>query len=67
MQQDARIARITLPTASFSLTKQQIAWIALEAKRRKVKKSVFVRSILDRAMNEPQPLTVDLVVESEAA
>lgn len=46
---DERITRVTLPTASFSLTPSLIAWIAEEAKRRSVKKSVLVREILSAA------------------
>lgn len=46
------VSRITFPTASFSLTTFLIAWIAEEADRRGVSKSVLVREILTNAMNE---------------
>jgi predicted DNA-binding protein len=49
---DGRITRITLPTASFTLTQQQIEWIESEAKRLGVKKSVLVRQIIEAAMQE---------------
>ena len=51
---DGRITRITFPTASFSLTHEQIKWIEAEAKRLGVKKSVLVRQILDAAMEEKE-------------
>lgn len=44
-----KVSRVTLPTASFTLTASLIAWIDAEAKRRGVKKSVLVREILERA------------------
>jgi predicted DNA-binding protein len=49
---DGRITRITFPTASFSLTREQIEWIESEAKRLGVKKSVLVRQIIEAAMQE---------------
>lgn len=50
METDGRVSRITFPTASFSLRQQQIEWIAEEASRRGVKKSVLVRDVIDDAM-----------------
>lgn len=47
-----KVLRETLPTASFSLTVSLISWIADEAKRRGVSKSVVVREILDSARAE---------------
>ena len=47
-----KVNRATLPTASFSLTVPQIRWIEEESQRRGVKKSVFVREILDAARSE---------------
>jgi hypothetical protein len=44
-----KVTRVTLPTASFSLTVPQIKWIEEESQRRGVKKSVLVREILEAA------------------
>lgn len=49
MNQSERVTRVTLPTASFSLTVSLIAWIAKEAERRGVPKSVLVREVLEAA------------------
>lgn len=49
---DGRVARVTFPTASFTLTSYLIAWIAAEADRRGISKSVLVREILNAAMEE---------------
>jgi hypothetical protein len=51
---DGRVARVTFPTASFTLTSYLIAWIAAEADRRGVSKSVLVREILTAAMEEQE-------------
>lgn len=51
---DGRISRVTLPTASFSLTTYLIAWIEEEARRRGVKKSVLVREILTAEMEKQE-------------
>lgn len=48
---EGKITRVTLPTASFSLSQEQIDWIEAEAKRLGIKKSVLVRQILDDAMS----------------
>lgn len=47
-----RVHRISLPTASFSLTKTQIAWIKEESERRGVAKSVVVREALDASREQ---------------
>lgn len=49
---DGKITRVTLPTASFSLTVEQIVWIEREAQTRGVKKSALVRQIIAAAMHE---------------
>lgn len=49
-----KITRVTLPTASFSLTVPQIRWIEQEAARRGIKKSVLVREILEAARKEQE-------------
>ena len=53
-QVDGRVSRVTLPTASFSLTTYLIAWIEEEARRRGVKKSVLVREILTAEMEKQE-------------
>lgn len=52
MSEQQRVARITRPTASFSLDLQHVRWIAAEAKRRKTTKSVIVRELFDHAMTQ---------------
>lgn len=54
MEQSERVTRETLPTASFSLTVSLIAWIAAEAERRGVAKSVVVREVLEAAREEQE-------------
>lgn len=52
MEKSERVTRETLPTASFSLTVSQIEWIAAEAERRGVAKSVVVRELVESAREE---------------
>lgn len=53
MAPQTRVARITRPTASFSLDLTQVRWLAAEAKRRRVSKSVIVRELIEAAMAQP--------------
>jgi hypothetical protein len=49
MNMDGKVIRRTWPTASFSLTVEQIAWIEAEAKRRGISKSVLIRTLIAEA------------------
>ena len=50
-----RVVRVTLPTASFSLERSQIAWIEEQAaKLGKDKRSEFMRRLISKAMKESE-------------
>jgi len=46
---DGKVIRRTWPTASFSFTVEQLAWIEAEAKRRNVSKSEVMRTLVNDA------------------
>lgn len=60
---DERVVRRTLPTASFTLPKSQIEWIAARANQRRSGKSEVIRDLIAAAMSTE---TTD-TTESEVA
>lgn len=51
---DKRIARITYPTAAYTLEQRQIVWVEAETKRRGFRsKSEFMRELIERAIERP--------------
>jgi len=51
---DGKVIRRTWPTASFSFTVEQLAWIEAEAKRRNVSKSEVMRTLVNDAKDKQE-------------
>lgn len=50
---DKRIARITYPTAAYTLEQRQIVWVRTESKRHGLSASEFMRQLIERAIEHP--------------
>jgi hypothetical protein len=56
---DERVVRRTYPTASFTLPKSQIEWIASQASQRRSGKSEIVRDLIAAAMSADADTTTE--------
>lgn len=51
---DKRIARITYPTAAYSLEQRHIIWVRTEAQKDGKSASAYLRSLLDKCIADAE-------------
>jgi hypothetical protein len=47
---DGKVIRRTWPTVSYSVRVDQKEWVKAEAERRQISQSIFIRTLIDKAM-----------------